>query len=87
MLRRNKVLEKDMNLYDQDSINEMGHLSLVYKLKIENFEDQVYEDVREIEKYYYDPFNNNEHDIQKVTSTIINGVELKQNIRDCKEEA
>lgn len=41
----------------------MGHLNLVFKLKIENFEDQIYEDVREIEKYYFDPFNENEHDI------------------------
>lgn len=66
MLRKNKVVDKEMILYDQDSIKEMGRLSLVYKLKIENFEDQIYEDVREIEKYYYDPFNNNESDISKV---------------------
>lgn len=56
MMRRDKVIEKEMSLYDQDSIKEMGHLNLVYKLKIENFEDQIYEDNREIEKYYFDPF-------------------------------
>jgi uncharacterized protein YacL (UPF0231 family) len=44
MLRRDKVLEKDMSLYDQDSLKEMGHLHLVFKLRIENFEDQIYED-------------------------------------------
>jgi len=35
-----------MMLYDADGVKEMGHISLVYKLKIQNFEDQVYEDVR-----------------------------------------
>ena len=45
----------------------MGHLSLVFKLKIKNFEDQIYEDVREIEKYYFDPFTSSDHEITKVT--------------------
>jgi hypothetical protein len=45
----------------------MGHLSLVYKLKIENFEDQIYEDNREIEKHYFDPFQKNEYEISKVS--------------------
>ena len=45
----------------------MGHLSLVFKLKIKNFEDQIYEDVREIEKYYFDPFTSSDHEIAKVT--------------------
>jgi hypothetical protein len=44
----------------------MGHLHLVFKLKVENFEDQIYEDVREIEKFYYDPFNNDDFEISKV---------------------
>lgn len=63
MLRKSQVLEKEMKLMDSDSIKEMGSLNLVFKLKIDNFEDQVYEDVREIEKYYYDPFNKNEYEI------------------------
>lgn len=63
MLRKDKVLEKDMSLYDQENIKELGHLHLVFKLKIENFEDQIYEDNREIEKYYFDPFNSNDYEI------------------------
>ena len=59
-----------MMLYDQDSVKELGHLNLVYKLKIENFEDSVYEDNREIEKHYYDPFNNDPFEIGKVTSSL-----------------
>lgn len=39
MLRKDKMLEKDMSLYDQENIKELGHLHLVFKLKIENFED------------------------------------------------
>lgn len=62
-MRRDKVIEKEMSLYDQDSIKEMGHLSLVYKLKIENFEDQIFEDNREIEKHYFDPFVNNDYEV------------------------
>jgi len=53
----------------------------VFKLKIENFEDQVYEDVREIEKYYFDPFNKNEYEISKVRRCLANkGVSLKYRI-------
>lgn len=66
MLRRDKVLEKDMTLFDQDSVKELGHLALVFKLKIENFEDQIYEDNREIEKHYFDPFVKDNYEIQNV---------------------
>lgn len=55
-----------MSLYDQDSVKEMGHLNLIYKLKIENFEDIIYEDNREIEKHYYDPFVTNDYEVSKV---------------------
>lgn len=58
----------------------MGHLSLVFKLKIENFEDQIYEDVREIEKYYFDPFTSSDHEIAKVTWSYYI-VESGENIR------
>ncbi len=48
----------------------MGHLNLVYKLKVENFEDQIYEDNREIEKHYYDPFNTDPFEIGKVSFSL-----------------
>jgi hypothetical protein len=66
MMRKHKVLEKDMKLYDAEGVQEMGHMALLFKLKIESFEDQVYEDVREVEKYYYDPFNTDGYEISKV---------------------
>eukprot|EP00347_Sterkiella_histriomuscorum_P020316 403338277 len=82
MLRKDKVLEKDMSLYDQDSVKEMGHLNLVFKLRIENFEDQIYEDNREIEKYYYDPFNSNEYDVQKNLGKIQELVKKKHDVME-----
>ena len=49
-LRRNRVLEESMVLLDPENNLEKGRVTLVYKLKVEELEDQIYEDVREIEK-------------------------------------
>ncbi|CDW82949.1 UNKNOWN [Stylonychia lemnae] len=84
MLRKDKVLEKDMSLYDQDSVKEMGHLNLVFKLRIDNFEDQIYEDNREIEKVYYDPFNSNEYEIQKNLEKVQGLVMKKHDVMETK---
>lgn len=52
----------------------MGHLHLVFKLRIDNFEDQIYEDNREIEKHYYDPFVTDEFEIGRVSSLLFTAI-------------
>jgi hypothetical protein len=37
-------------------INELGRISLTYKLEMEALEDIIYEDNRSLEKDYFDPF-------------------------------
>ena len=38
-LRRKEVLEQEMKLFDADNIKELGSITLIYKLKIDTFED------------------------------------------------
>ena len=37
-------------------INELGRITLTYKLEVEALEDLIYEDNRALEKEYFDPF-------------------------------
>ena len=50
-MRRSKVLEETLILVDPDNNLEVGRITIVYKLKLEELEDRIYEDVREIEKF------------------------------------
>ena len=37
-------------------IDELGRITCTYKLEIESLEDVIYEENRELEKCYFDPF-------------------------------
>lgn len=63
-MRRNRVLEETLILLDSDSNLEVGRITLVFKLKVEELEDKIYEDVREIEKVYYDPFQTEDIEVK-----------------------
>lgn len=70
MLRRNSVLEKEFLLVDNDNVKENGRLTMAFRLKIEELEDKVYEDVREVEKVYFDPFEQDPMTIQKKLARV-----------------
>jgi hypothetical protein len=61
-MRRNKVIEETFEFQDTEN-HEVGRITMYFKLQIEGLEDRVYEDVREIEKSYYDPFVTDEAEI------------------------
>ena len=62
-LKRNRVLKKTLIFLDHDNNLEVGRITLVYKLKVEELEDKIYEDVSKIEKVYYDPFETDEGEV------------------------
>ena len=37
-------------------VNELGRITVTYKLEMEALEDLIYEDNRALEKEYFDPF-------------------------------
>jgi hypothetical protein len=47
-------------------IEELGRISCTYKLEIESLEDIIYEENRELEKCYFDPFVKDSAQITKV---------------------
>jgi chromosome segregation ATPase len=80
-LRRDKVVEETLILVDPDDSSqslEVGRVSLAYKLTVEELEDKIYEDVREIEKNYYDPFTTDESEISTKLSKIESLITKKQ---------
>jgi len=77
-LRRDNILEETLILVDPDNNLEVGRVSLVYKLKVEELEDKIYEDVREIEKVYYDPFEADEDKVSTKLTKIETLVSKKQ---------
>ena len=77
-LRRNKVLEETLIFLDPDNNLEVGRITLIYKLKVEELEDKIYEDVREIEKVYYDPFETEEGEVSVKLSKVEQLVSKKQ---------
>ena len=67
-MRKKKVVEETLKFTttpERDQIEgyEIGQMTVYFKLQIEELEDKIYEDVREIEKIYYDPFQNDEAEI------------------------
>ena len=67
-MRRNKVIEETLIFQtaperDQTQGEEIGRITLYFKLEICELEDKIYEDVREIEKVYYDPFETDEAEV------------------------
>ena len=47
-------------------IEELGRISCTYRLEIESLEDIIYEENRELEKCYFDPFIKDPVQITKV---------------------
>ena len=64
-MRRNKVIDETFKFMDADNVVEVGQITMYFKLQIEGLEDRIYEDVREIEKVYYDPFEQDDGEIMK----------------------
>jgi hypothetical protein len=60
-------------------IEELGRITCTYKLEIESLEDQIYEDNRQLEKCYFDPFVKEPTMISKVCFLlpITDSIELK----------
>ena len=81
-MRRSKVLEETLILVDPDNNLEVGRITIVYKLKLEELEDRIYEDVREIEKVYYDPFEGSEDNIHTNLAKVEDLVFKKQSELD-----
>jgi hypothetical protein len=50
-------------------INEIGRVTLTYRLEMEALEDLIYEDNRALEKDYFDPFVKDRSQISKVLLT------------------
>ena len=69
-MRRDKIIEETLILLDPDNNLEVGRVSLIWKLTVEELEDRIYEDVREIEKVYYDPFTTDEGEVHNNLSKI-----------------
>ena len=56
-LRRSPTVPREEVLLDpRDGSEEVGRVGLSYSLQIEQLDDQVFEDNREIEKAFFDPF-------------------------------
>ena len=53
-------------------INELGRITLNYKLEVEALEDLIYEDNRALEKEYFDPFVKDRVQIGKVSGYCLN---------------
>jgi len=68
-------------------INELGRISLTYKLEMEALEDIIYEDNRSLEKDYFDPFVKDQVQISKVRLFFANlGIEPKKNRRNAQKK-
>jgi hypothetical protein len=68
-----RSIQKTLRLVDTSSggMDELGRITLEYQLNMESMEDIIYEDNREIEKIYFDPFVKDKDVIIKVLSLII----------------
>ena len=66
------AVKKEEVLVDTSSggMDELGRITLEYQLNMESMEDIIYEDNREIEKIYFDPFVKDKDIIIKVLSFI-----------------
>jgi hypothetical protein len=63
-------VKKEEVLVDTSSggLDELGRITLEYQLSMESMEDIIYEDNKEIEKIYFDPFVKDKDIINKVFS-------------------
>lgn len=68
-MRWNKAVEEILKFMDTDE-QEVGQISMFFRLQIEALEDKIYEDVRAIEKIYYDPFLTDEAEVLRKLSKV-----------------
>lgn len=68
-MRWNKAVEEILKFMDTDE-QEVGQISMFFWLQIEALEDKIYEDVRAIEKIYYDPFLTDEAEVLRKLSKV-----------------
>jgi hypothetical protein len=54
----NKVERREDLLVDMTGVEELGRITCSYSLLIESLDDIIYEDNRELEKAFFDPFIN-----------------------------
>jgi hypothetical protein len=73
MLRKHKWVENNLSLHHPEFINkETGHLSLKLSLKSISIDSKVYEDNKEIEECFFDPFEKDKETIkEKMQKTIV----------------
>ena len=83
-MRRNKVVEETLIFTEGDTQNEIGRFTAYFKMLIEAVDDRIYEDVRAIEKIYYDPFVTDESVILKNLDKVEKLLAKKQ--KDYNEE-
>jgi len=74
-IQREEILIDASNMNGGDplgaGIEELGRISCTYKLEIESLEDIIYEENRELEKCYFDPFIKDPIQITKVSKDSI----------------
>jgi hypothetical protein len=73
LLREHEWVENNIRLFHPEKENlETGHISLNISAKAENLDSKIYEDNKEINDCYYDPFEQNSEVIkEKLKQTII----------------
>lgn len=76
-MRRNKAVEEVLKFNDSEE-QEVGQVCLIFWLKIEALDDLIYEDVRMIEKIYYDPFLQDEAEILRKLAKVESVLSAKQ---------
>ena len=78
-LLKSKFVESDSKLFHPERHNEEnGHVFYKISCKSQTIDAKIYEDNKEIEKVYYDPFEKDKEVIRKKLKSIIilNGIEL-----------
>ena len=78
-LRKSKFVESDSKLFHPEKHNEEnGHVFYKISCKSQTIDAKIYEDNKEIEKVYYDPFEKDKEVIRKKLKSIIILNEEKQ---------
>ena len=81
------MVEETFKFMDsKENEDEVGQITMWLKLKIQDLEDRIYEDVREIEKIYYDPFVTDEAEILRKLDSVETVLGKKQKDYDIEQE-
>ena len=78
-IRKNKFVESDIKLiHPEIRGKESGHIFFKISCKSQTLDNKIYEDNKEIEKAYYDPFEQNKEEISEKLKSVIALNEEKQ---------